>query len=244
MGQAIIDAIDEGVRTLNDAKRQAPPVFRRIADDLNTWGVPWPDFAKDAAYEAAIWAFNQQTDIAIEILLTCRDLVARMGLPTVLRNEASAIKAGILATQASLENAVTLQNLEGLSQSTWISDAAAHYSTAFSDHEDQIDDLKQTVEGLIRVLEDAADSQDSWYSSNLFNTVGATVSIAGLVVAIATGVSGWGAIIGLIIAIVGVLVSLIGYFLEAGNSQGRADTLSGVLSGSTLPEWPRPSFSS
>lgn len=53
-----------------------------------------------------------------------------------------------------------------------------------------------------------------------------------------------GSDVGLIIAIVGVLVSLIGYFLEAGNSQGRADTLSGVLSGSTLPEWPRPSFSS
>lgn len=242
MGQWILDVIDDGVRDLDRLEAVAPGLLRDWADNLETFGVDWPDWAKDAAYHTVMAGFSVQVGVLREILNAMRDRVARMGLPTVLRSEAAALEAGIGSVQERIATQCSSANLGGLTSAGWDSPASPHYLSAYEGQEDQVDALKTAVDGLVRVLNDAADSQDNWYSGNLFNTIGGVVGIAGLVVAIVGGIVtplGW---VGLALGIVGLLLTVIGYFIEAGDSQGRADTLTEVLSTTQLPAWSRPAF--
>lgn len=242
MGQWIIDVIDDGLRELEKAERGAPAVARAWADGLSTFGVPWPDWAKDAAYHAAMAALLANIGIMREILSAMRDAVAQMGLPTVLRAEADKLVAGIGAVQRRVDAECTTARLPGLSSAGWESDAARHYLAAYDTHEDQIDEIETSVNGLVRVLRDAAASQDAWYSSNLFNAIGGVVGIAGLVVAIIGGFATPVAWVGLAIGIIGLLLNVIGYFIGRGDSEARAAVLSDVLSSTAMPSWPKPSF--
>jgi hypothetical protein len=242
MGQWIIDIIDDGLRQLDLADQGAPLVARAWADSLSTFGVPWPDWAKDAAYHAAMAGLTAQFGIMREILNLMRDCVARMGLPTVLRTEADALEAGIGATRVRIADECSSENLRGLTNDGWISDAAQNYLSAYEGQEDQIDELETAIAGMVRVLRDSAASQDAWYSSNLFNAIGGVVGIAGLVVAIIGGFATPVAWVGLAIGIVGLLLNVIGYFIGRGDSEARAAVLSEVLTSSALPAWPKPAF--
>lgn len=242
MGQWIIDVIDDGLRELANAERGAPVVARAWADDLSTFGVPWPDWAKDAAYHAAMAALLADIGIMREILNAMRDLVARMGFPTVLRAEADKLVQGIGSVQSRVDAECTTARLRGLGSDAWESDAARHYLAAYDTHEDQVDELQESVDGLVRVLRDAAASQDAWYSSNLFNAIGGVVGIAGLVATIIGGFATPVAWVGLAIGIIGLLLNVIGYFIGRGDSESRASVLSDVLSSTALPSWPKPSF--
>ena len=244
MGQWILDVIDDGLRELDRAERGAPAVAREWADSLSTFGVPWPDWAKDAAYHAAMAALLANIGIMREILNAMRDRVARMGLPTVLRAEADKLVHGIGTVQSRVDAECTTARLAGLGSGAWDSDAARHYLSAYDLHEDQIDELETSIDALVRVLRDAAASQDAWYSSNLFNAIGGVVGMAGLVVAIVGGFATPVAWVGLAIGIIGLLLNVIGYFIGRGDSESRASVLSGVLSSTALPSWPQPSFAS
>lgn len=242
MGQWIIDVIDDGLSELEKAERGAPAVARDWADGLETFGVPWPDWAKDAAYHAAMSALIANIGIMREILAAMRDQVAKMGLPTVLRAEAAALVEGIGRVQSRIDVECSSARLRGLTSDSWESDASHHYLAAYESQEDQVDDLKESVDGLVRVLRDAATSQDTWYSSNLFNAIGGVVGIAGFVVSIVGGLATPIAWVGFAIGIIGILLNVIGFFIGQGDSEARATVLSEVLSSTRLTPWAKPSF--
>lgn len=242
MGQWIIDVVDDGLSELDKAERGAPVVARAWADNLETFGVPWPDWAKDAAYHAAMAALLANIGIMREILNAMRDAVAKMGLPTVLRSQATALEAGIGTVQSRISRECSSARLQALAADSWDSDASPHYLAAYEGQEDQIDDLEKSVNGLVRVLRDAAASQDAWYSSNLFNAIGGVVGIAGLVVAVIGGFATPVAWVGLAIGVIGLLLNVIGYFIGRGDSEARATVLSDVLSSTSMTPWAKPSL--
>ena len=242
IGQWIIDVIDDGLGQLDKAELGAPTLARAWADGLETFGVPWPDWAKDAAYHAAMAALEMNIGIMREILNAMRDAVAKMGLPTVLRTEATALEAGIGSVQSRIARECSSARLQALGSDKWDSDASPHYLAAYEGQEDQIDDLEKSVSGLVRVLRDAAASQDAWYSSNLFNAIGGVVGIAGLVVTIVGGLTTPLAWVGLAIGVIGLLLNVIGHFIGRGDSEARASVLSDVLSSTAMSPWAKPSF--
>lgn len=171
LGQWIIDCLDDALKGVAEAEKALPVGARIWADHLNTFGVPWPDWAKDSAYHAAMAATTFQLGVLREVLHFVRDQVAGWGLPTVLRNAANRLEQGLGKKVNDFSSSMRIEDLKGLDSSTWTSDAASSYSSGFQDQEDQVDKLGKMVDALIRVLRDSASSQDSWYLENLVATL-------------------------------------------------------------------------
>lgn len=242
LGREIIRVLDDTLAGIADIERILPGVLRDAADKLEFMGVPYPDWAKDAAYEAAFTTVTIQLTILRESVNFMRDEVAKWGMPTQLREEATRLENGVRAAFSGLETDADISEMDGLKDAAWDSPIVDRYSEAFYEQRDQVSDLLAPIDALIRVLRDSASSQDSWYSENLLATIGYCVSVAGVAVALGTGVTGVGAVVGLVIGIIGVIVSAIGVLLTAPASQSRADTLTGVLSGAQITEWPNSRF--
>lgn len=242
LGREIIRVLDDTLRAIADIERILPGVLRGAADRLEFMGVPYPDWAKDAAYDAALTTVTIQLTILRESVNFMRDEVAKWGMPTQLRDEATRLEIGVRAAFSGLDDAADISRMDGLKDAAWDSPIVDRYSEAFHEQRDQVSDLLAPIDALIRALRDSASSQDSWYSENLLAGIGYCVSVAGVAVALGTGVTGVGAIVGLVIGIIGVIVSAIGVLLTSPASQSRADALTAVLSGAPIPEWPNSRF--
>lgn len=242
IGREILRAIDGAMGEIDTLFRTAPAALRAAADSLTYLGLPYPDWAKDAAYEAALATVMLQLTVAREALDFLRDEVAKWGMPTQLRSEAFRLETQVRTLFAGLADDSDLASMEALQDAAWDSPIVDMYSQAFQEQRDQIVQMIPVVDALTRTLRDSAASQDSWYQENLLAGVGFGVSTAGVVALIVTGVSGIGAIVGAVITLIGWILSAIGQMLTHPASQGRADTLIAVLRDAHIPEWPNSRF--
>lgn len=242
MGQWAIDQIDEALRTLEIGEAAAPAMIRAWADGLQSFGVSWPDWAKDASYAAAYSYVMGELGTMRFLLVTTRHNIARLGLPTVLRTEATALESGIAAIRTRIAEECSSERLVALTNTAWSSTASPHYLSAYEGQEDQLDSLRVTVATMIRVLRDAADQQDAWYEENLMNVIGTALGVLGVVTAIVGGGVSPLAWVGYISTVIGMLMSGIAYLMQYNGSVEAANALREELAADPLPAWPRPAF--
>lgn len=240
--RGMLELIDEALAALAEAERDAPDAVRRWADDLTTFGVPWPQWAKDSLYHLNLGALLAEIGILRESFELLRAVIGMFGLPSVLRAEAQKFQGAVLDPLTELHSDMQLSKLLGDDAEVWRSGATDSYKDAYEEQRDHLTTVQTRIEEIIQGLEDAAEQQEAFFTDSLLAVIGLEVSAAGLAVTIATGWTGVGAIIGIVISAIGLVVSLIGVIKTFFEADSQAQAVNETRRGEPLPQWPESAF--
>lgn len=99
-------------------------------------------------------------------------------------------------------------DIAGNASDAWVSANREEYVTRLGEMEDRVQRVKTSLEQLMESFTQMAQALEDRDVDLALAFASAAIGIAGILVAIYTGVTGWGAIIGLALAVIGLGISL------------------------------------
>lgn len=203
---------------------------------------PLPGFVKDAIRKLVMEAVIEAADLIYEALDMFRMLAKAVGKPSALRAAAATLETGVIARAATLDESMVDSVLQGLTRDAWESAAADSYQSAFNEQSRAVGEVDEPARMLKHVLEDLADSIEQFFTDLQNAFIGFAITVAGLIVTVATGVTGVGAVVGVIITLGGLAWSIYSFVQVFQGSTSRSSDMATRLTGTPALEWPQSAF--
>lgn len=241
----ILRVCDDLERQVQEMVAGAPAAIDFALSQVRVgWPIPspLPGFVKDSIRHLVMEAVREAAEVIYEGLEMFRMLARAAGKPSALRAAATTLETQVIARAATLDEGMIDSVLNGLSRDNWASDAADSYHSAFNEQSRAVESISEPARTLKHALEDLATSIEQFFTDLQNAFIGFGITVAGLIVTVATGATGVGLILGVIVTLVGVgwsVYSLVQMFQGTAN---RSSDMVGRLSGTPALDWPKSAF--
>lgn len=230
-------------KALQKAVADAPGILREIVDSqLVTKFLP--GFAKQKLIDAVMWAVRKVADLLYEVIELFRLLARSVGNPATLRTAAEGMVTDVATASDTLTEDLKPASLQGTQTENWKSPAAVSYATGLSEQALSVKGIGEIARNLDLALRDMADSIESFYTDAEIAFLGLAISVAGLVIAIATAgpTLGVGTVLGLVASVAGLIMSVWGFVSAFTNSASRNSDDAAELAASPSVVWTESAF--
>lgn len=243
----IIQGCNEATQQVNAGVAAAPGIIRSALDNVRVgWpvSVPLPGWVKDQVVDLIMMAVREAARVILEAIAAFRTLAESAGRPSLLRAAAATLNANVGPVGETVSTAMVPTALLGLDDDSWDSPASTSYNTAFTEQVRAVDEVSTTSRDLASVLDDMADSLDTFFFDLQWAWIGFALTAGGLVVAVATAAPtlGVGAIVGIVLAVIGTIQAIASIVLAFTNTAGRSAGLVDDLAASPAIAWPSSAF--
>lgn len=237
--EELIENLEKAIDEIEKVKQGLAPTFDAGLQALaNSWLAP-PQPAMNWLHGRANDAVTRFNNEATNAQNYCNDCINNTRHCFTLRSAERAYRSVDFST---VEAKTKVDEIAGDAATAWVSGNRDEYVIRLGEMESRVRGLKTSLEELAESFAQMAEAVEQ-RDVDLAIALGSLVlAIAGIVIAISTGVTGWGAIAGLVITVIGAVGAAISLYRVFTVVPGRRDEMINELSNNTTTirndDWP------